>query len=108
MPTAPNPSTDLARSIGAAMRSLRRESRLSQAQVAKRMGLRPEAQPLIGRYETGRQVPGADQLYRYLKAIGLTFEAFGRHLERHLIDSSDRIQDLVQELGQLPRRLPRG
>ncbi len=92
---------DFAHRLGSALRALRKESGLSQTQVAQGMGLSKSSQSLIGRYENGLKIPRVDQLYRYLQAVDSSLIAFAWIFDRLLTGDSDEVQGLVQELDQL-------
>ena len=103
MPQANDSKSNLRHRIGTAMRSLRQDRKLTQRQVARRMGLSPSTQPLVGRYETGQIVPGVDQLLRYLEAIDSSPTEFFCRLNRSAQSSKNRIRELLEELSQLRR-----
>ena len=92
---------DFARRLGSALRALRKESNLSQTQVAQGMGLSKSSQSLIGRYEKGQKIPRVDQLYRYLQAVDSSLVDFAWLFDRLLTGDSAEVQGLVQELAQL-------
>ena len=98
------PRSDEASRIGATMRTLREDQGLSQRQVARRMGLVGSAQTLIKRYERGYQIPGADQLSRFLEAIGSTFTAFDLRFRPPSREGSRRMMRLLDDLGRLKPR----
>ena len=105
MAKTPNPQDDLVLRIAAALRSLRKDRRLTQETVAERMGLSSSAQPLIGDYENARKIPRADQLLRFLQAVDSSPADFGKRLTQSSTRSAPRLRHLLRELAVLRRRL---
>ncbi len=71
-------NTDLSMTIGASARAARERMGLTQAQVAKRVGLVPL---VYSRLERGKMLPSVPTLLRLCEALGLSAdEALGRPL----------------------------
>jgi transcriptional regulator with XRE-family HTH domain len=91
-------------SIGAAeelIRDIRRESGLSQAELARRAGL---TRSVMNAYARGRRQPGVDALARIAAAAGLEVTV-GRPAEDARLHRAGRILEQVLDLAEaLPQR----
>lgn len=96
----------LAQRIGAAMRALRKGAGLSQIEVARRIGRKDSGSIGIGRNERGLQVPRADKLIAFLKAVGATLIDLQIHIDEADPGSvrSERASRLTCELDRLADR----
>jgi transcriptional regulator with XRE-family HTH domain len=61
-------STEVARAL---IRELRRQSGLTQAEIARRAGL---TRSVVNAYERGQRQPGVDALARIAEAVGMRLE----------------------------------
>ena len=77
--------------LGQAMRRMRELRRLTLRQVADRMGRKPSFITHIARWERGTTSPSADNLWRYLRAIGASFAALERELRPPTADVPRRL-----------------
>lgn len=92
--------------IGAAMRSLRRRGSMSDAEVAERMGYRPNGRQQIHRWERGERSIGAGRLLLYLQAVGATLSELDEALDPERT-ASPRLEQLDRRLRDLAESIER-
>lgn len=101
---------DLDRKMGAAMRSLRKQRSISDAEVAERMGYGRNGRQQIHRWERGERAISAGRLLLYLRAIDATFSELDAALDPPR-PTSRRLEDIGLRLRRLAelasRRAPR-
>ncbi len=92
--------------VGKALRRLRKESGLTAAQVARRMGKRASWVRQISRWELGQNAPGADQLYALLLALDKSFADLDRALDPSA--ANPRLEKIARRLVSLaaPETMP--
>ncbi len=90
------------RKIGAAMRSLRGRSGLTDAEVAVRMGYDPTGKVHVSRWERGERGITAERLLSYLKSIGASFADLDRELSSRR-SQNRRLREIARELKGLAR-----
>lgn len=72
-------------SIGAKLRILRKEKRLTQEELSEKIGIK---RPTISNYEIGRRAPHLSELRRIAEFFGVGLDYFG-------VAQKDEILDLV-------------
>ena len=88
--------------LGAALKRLRKDRRLTENQLAERMGKKPSAGTQLSRWERGEVTPGADQLWLYLLALDFSFADLDRELEPRR-KTRRSLQEIARELDSLAR-----
>ncbi len=91
---------ELNRTIGAAMRTLRRRTAYTDADTAKRMGYGPNGKHHINRWERGDRGITAASLLRYLAAIDASLIDLNREIDKRPV-SSQRLEEIARELQVL-------
>lgn len=79
--------------LGQRIAALRRESNMSQAQLAQCLKISPSA---VGMYEQGRREPSADLLVELARVFGVTTDYLltGQEISR---ETEDRLSQLLME-----------
>jgi transcriptional regulator with XRE-family HTH domain len=72
-----NPNRALARQVGVALVSLRRERQLRQYMLADMAGI---TKGMLSSFETGKQCPSLLSLVKLFAAMGISWQHFGRAL----------------------------
>ncbi len=102
--------------IGSALRKMREQRWLTLRQVAERLGRKSSFITHIARWERGIASPSADNLWKYLRAIGASFADLERELRPSgKPASSPALARIAREMemlatrgtGQSNRRRPR-
>ena len=83
--------------LGAALKRLREDRRLSHADLAERMGKKRSAGTQISRWERGEAAPVAHQLWGFLIAIDASFADLDREVNPKPA-TSRRLEEIAAEL----------
>jgi transcriptional regulator with XRE-family HTH domain len=78
--------------IGGRIRSLRKEHRWTQAELARRSGVKED---VVSKHERGALGVGSDSLFGYAKAFGITLEQLTRGLDVIKAPRADRLHAVV-------------
>ena len=92
----------LNRTLGAAMRRLRRRRALTDAEIAQRMGYGHNGKHHVNRWERGDRGITAASLLRYLAAIDASLTDLDRELSP-LTTRSQRLVEIAHELRILAK-----
>ncbi len=95
-------SLKINRTLGAAMRALRRRRALSDAEVAQRMGYGHNGKHYVNRWERGDRGITAASLLRYLAAIDASLVDLDRVLAPRPV-RSQRLVEIARELRILAK-----
>ena len=86
-------------SIGAKLRILRRERRLTQEELADKIGIK---RPTISNYEIGRRSPHLSELRRIAEFFGVGLDYFGVAQKDDIVDLVARAK-IVFESEDIPK-----
>ncbi len=100
MPLPDNETLDLR--LGEALAALRERAGLSSEELAQAMGESSTFASEIALWEDGRSTPPANQLWRYLDALELSFTDLDLELEPKA--RSPRLRELAAQLESIGRR----
>ncbi len=99
----PQPDNETLQSkLGAALTRLRERGEMTQEEVAHAMGQRSSFASRIADWESGRSSPPADQLWRYLDALDLSFTDLDLELDPKA--RSPRLGKIAADLDAMGRR----
>jgi transcriptional regulator with XRE-family HTH domain len=81
-------SKEVRDAIGEKVRKARKDQKLTQQQLARKIGLRRQ---MINRYENGRDAPKAENLGRILKYLGIAIDLpdYGYRLTAEALEQPD-------------------
>jgi len=88
-------SEEIRKAIGEKVRDARKEQKLTQKQLAAKLGLRRQ---MINRYENGWDAPKAENLGRIIKYLGITIDLPGYDYRL--------TAEALEQPGKADRRLP--
>lgn len=85
--------------IGAKIRELRRSAKLTQEQLANKIGVEKSS---IGKYETTNVVPSIDVLKKIASTFGVTVDALIGNEKEEQYYINDEVQQIAQEIHDDP------
>lgn len=80
-------------SIGAKLRTLRKERKLTQQELADRLGIK---RPSISNYEIGRRTPSLKELRRFSEFFGVGLDYFGFAQKDDILDLVARAKNVFE------------
>lgn len=80
-------------SIGAKLRILRKERRLTQEELAEQIGIK---RPTISNYEIGRRAPHLSELRRIAEFFGVGLDYFGVAQKDDIVDLVARAKNVFE------------